>query len=101
VKVTAAGIDSMKISNAEGTEKGAQFIVWLFFQVEDEGRQTGQELVVSVPYDPDLTFNKIARQAFSQAATLLRAGCDMGEKDWWQQFNRSLEPLPEWTATPH
>lgn len=101
MRITAAGIDSIKISNVEGTEKGAQFIVWLFFQVEDEGRQTGQELVVSVPYDPDLTFNEIAGRAFSQAAALLRAGCSMDETDWWQQFNRSLEPLSERTATPH
>ena len=101
MKITAAGIDSIKISNTEGTEKGAQFIVWLYFQVEDEGRQTGQELVVSVPYDPDLTFNEIARQAFAQATALLRAGSGMDESVWWRQFNKSLEPLPEWAATPH
>jgi len=101
MKITAAGIDSIKISNMEGTEKGAQFIVWLYFQVEDEGRQTGQELVVSVPYDPDFTFNEIARQAFAQATCLLRTASSMDEAAWWRRFNRSIEPLPEWAATPH
>jgi hypothetical protein len=101
MKITAAGIDSIKISNMVGTEKGAQFIVWLYFQVEDEGRQTGQELVVSVPYDPDFTFNEIARQAFAQATALLRAASNMDEAAWWRRFNRSIEPLPEWAATPH
>ena len=53
------------------------------------------------PDDPDLTFNEIARQAFTQATALLRAGSGMDESAWWRQFNRSLEPLPAWTATPH
>ncbi len=101
MKITAAGIDSIKVSNTEGTEKGAQFLVWLFFQVEEDGRQTGQELVVSVPYDPDLTFNEIARQAFSQASAILCAGCEMDEATWWRQFKKTLEPLPAWTTAPH
>jgi hypothetical protein len=54
-----------------------------------------------VPYDPDFTFNEIARQAFAQATALLRAASNMDEAAWWRRFNRSIEPLPEWAATPH
>lgn len=100
MKVTAAGIDRIKISNADASGQGAHFVVWLYLQVDDSGTQTGQELVVSVPYDAHMTFDDLATQAFEQAHALLRACCDMDKSMWWKQFNRSLAPLPEWTAGP-
>ncbi|HVW54347.1 MAG TPA: hypothetical protein VHC00_01570 [Rhizobiaceae bacterium] len=100
MKITEAGIDRIKISNSIGGELGAQFIIWLYFQVDESGRQTGQELVVTVPYDPDLTFNQIAREAFAKAAEMLRAGCALDEDAWWRKFNKTLEPLPNWAAGP-
>lgn len=51
MKVTAAGIDRIKIANADASGHDAQFVVWLYLQVDEGGTQTGQELVVSVPYD--------------------------------------------------
>lgn len=100
MKITAAGIDRIKISNADASGQGAQFVVWLYLQVEEDGTQTGQELVVSVPYASGVTFDELATHAFERARTLLRAGCDMDEAMWWRQFNRSLAPLPEWTPAP-
>lgn len=100
MQITAAGIDRIKISNADASGHGAQFIVWLYLQVDEEGTQTGQELVVTVPYDSRLTFDDLAMRSFEKARALLRAGCDMDEAAWWAKFNRSLEPLPEWTPAP-
>lgn len=100
MKITEAGIDSIKISNSIGDERGAQFVIWLYFQVDEDGRQTGQELVVTVPYDPDMTFNEIARHAFAKATDMLRAGSGMDETMWWRKFNKTLEPLPNWSAGP-
>lgn len=100
MKITAAGIDRIKISNADATGQGAQFIVWLYFQVDEEGTQTGQELVVTVPYDSRLSFNDIAMKSFEKARAMLRAGCAMDEAAWWTNFNKSLEPLPEWSTAP-
>ncbi len=100
MNVTAAGIDRIKIANADASGHGAQFVVWLYLQVDEGGTQTGQELVVSLPYDPSMTFDDLASQAFEKAHAMLRACCDMDESMWWKQFNRSLAPLPEWTAGP-
>jgi len=100
MKVTAAGIDRIKITNADATGQGAQFVVWLYLQVDEGGTQTAQELVVSVPYDAQMTFDDLATRAFERATAMLRACCDMDETMWWKQFNRSLAPLPEWTTGP-
>ena len=100
MNVTAAGIDRINISNADASGQGAQFVVWLYLQVEDDGAQTGQELVVTLPYDSGITFDELATQAFAKANSLLRAGCDMDEAMWRRQFNRSLAPLPEWAPAP-
>lgn len=100
MKITAAGIDSIKIGNADGSGHGAQFVVWLYFQVDEGGSQTGQELVIHLPFDPDLTFGDIARQAFVKAKRILRAGSAMDEDAWLSNFARSLEPLPEWSTGP-
>ncbi|UVC19394.1 hypothetical protein [Mesorhizobium onobrychidis] len=52
---------------------------------------------VSVPYDAHMTFDDLATQAFEKAHAMLRACCEIDESMWWKQFNRSLEPLLEWT----
>ena len=65
--VTAAGIDRIKIANADASGHGAQFVVWLYLQVDEGGTLTGQELVVSLPYDPTMTFDDLASQAFERA----------------------------------
>ncbi|WP_208701247.1 hypothetical protein [Mesorhizobium sp. M8A.F.Ca.ET.057.01.1.1] len=36
MRVTAAGIDRIKIGNADASGQGAHFVVWLYLQV-DEG----------------------------------------------------------------
>jgi len=100
MKVSAAGIDRIQISHADASGQGARFVVWLYLQVEEDGVQTGQELIVSVPYDSQLTFDDIAMKSFEKARALLRAGCEMDEAMWWKQFNRSIEPLPEWAPAP-
>lgn len=97
MKVTAAGIDRIKIGNADANGQGAHFVVWLYLQVDEGGTQTGQELVVSVPYDAQMTFDEIATQAFEKAHALLVACCEIDKSMWWKQFNHSLAPLPEWT----
>lgn len=100
MRITEAGIDSIKISNSVGDERGAQFVIWLYFQVDEDGRQTGQELVVTVPYDPDMTFSEIAGHAFQKASEMLRAGCEMDKSIWWRKFKKTLQPLPNWSAGP-
>ncbi|MCV0396941.1 MAG: hypothetical protein K5872_08970 [Rhizobiaceae bacterium] len=100
MKVTAAGIDRIQISNADASGHDARFIVWLYLQIEEDGTQTGQELVVSVPYDSSLTFDDLAMKSFEKARGLLVAACQMDESMWWRKFNRSLEPLPEWSPAP-
>ena len=42
MRVTAAGIDRINISNADASGQSAQFVVWLYLQVEDDGAQTGR-----------------------------------------------------------
>ena len=77
MKVTAAGIDRIKIGNADTSGHGAHFVVWLYLQVDEGGTQTGQELVVSVPYDAQMTFDDLATQAFEKAHAMLRACCEI------------------------
>ena len=100
MNVTAAGIDRIKVANADASGHGAQFVIWLYLQVDEGGTLTGQELVVSLPYDPTMTFDDLASQAFERAHAMLRACCEMDRSMWWKQFNRSLAPLPEWTTGP-
>ncbi|RWP39320.1 MAG: hypothetical protein E5Y63_19295 [Mesorhizobium sp.] len=87
----------MPRGKAPAPRHGAHFVVWLYLQVDEGGTQTGQERVVSVPYDAHMTFDNLATQAFEKAHAMLRACCEIDSSTAaWRRCPNGRRALNSW-----